>query len=176
DVYKRQLYYFTFRSVAETLMVMLGVPLALVGGIWALYGLGYNLSIAVWVGLIALAGVAAETSAVMLAYLDEAVRRRQEAGQLNSSADLLEAVQEGARQRIRPVMMTGLANIVGLTPTMLATGAGADVMKRLAASMIGGVGSAMLLTLFVIPTLYVLVKGRFLPTPKESITREKNCP
>lgn len=154
------LYYFTFRSVAETLMVMLGVPLALVGGIWALYGLGYNLSIAVWVGLIALAGVAAETSAVMLAYLDEAVRRRREAGQLDSLADLLEAVHAGAMERIRPVMMTGLANIIGLAPTMLATGVGADVMKRLAASMIGGVGSAMLLTLFVIPALYVIWRWR----------------
>jgi Cu(I)/Ag(I) efflux system membrane protein CusA/SilA len=150
------LYYFTFRSVAQTLMVMLGVPLALVGGMWALYGLGYNLSIAVWVGLIALAGVAAETSAVMLAYLDEAVRRRQEAGQLRSLADLLEAVQAGAMERIRPVMMTGLANIVGLFPVMLATGTGADVMKRLAAPMIGGIGSAMLLTLLVIPAIYVI--------------------
>ncbi|QJD30579.1 efflux RND transporter permease subunit [Methylococcus geothermalis] len=150
------LYYFTFRSVAQTLMVMLGVPLALVGGVWALYGLGYNLSIAVWVGLIALAGVAAETSAVMLAYLDEAVRRRRDAGQLHSLADLVEAVQTGARERIRPVMMTGLANIVGLFPTMLATGTGADVMKRLAAPMIGGIGSAMLLTLLVIPAIYVI--------------------
>ncbi|QSA98103.1 efflux RND transporter permease subunit [Methylococcus sp. EFPC2] len=150
------LYYFTFRSVTETLMVMLGVPLALVGGVWVLYWLGYNMSIAVWVGLIALAGVAAETSAVMLSYLDEAVRRRQEAGKLNSLADLLEAVHTGAMERIRPVMMTGLANIVGLFPVMLATGTGADVMKRLAAPMIGGIGSAMLLTLLVIPALYVI--------------------
>ena len=150
------LYYFTFRSVAQTLMVMLGVPLALVGGVWALYGLGYNLSIAVWVGLIALAGVAAETSAVMLAYLDAAVRRRQEAGTLRSLADLLDAVHTGAMERIRPVMMTGLANIVGLFPVMLATGTGADVMKRLAAPMIGGIGSAMLLTLLVIPAVYVI--------------------
>jgi Cu(I)/Ag(I) efflux system membrane protein CusA/SilA len=150
------LYYFTFGSVTETLMVMLGVPLALVGGVWALYGLGYNLSIAVWVGLIALAGVAAETSAVMLSYLDEAVRRRQEAGQLRSLADLLEAVQTGAMERIRPVMMTGLANIFGLFPVMLATGTGADVMKRIAAPMIGGIGSAMLLTLLVIPAIYVI--------------------
>jgi Cu(I)/Ag(I) efflux system membrane protein CusA/SilA len=149
------LYYFTFRSVAQTLMVMLGVPLALVGGLWALYGLGYNLSIAVWVGLIALGGIAAETSAIMLSYLDEAVRRRREAGRLNGFDDLLEAVQAGAMERIRPVMMTGLANIVGLAPTMLATGVGADVMKRLAAPMIGGIGSAMLLTLLVIPALYV---------------------
>ena len=150
------LYYFTFRSIAQTLMVMLGVPLALVGGVWVLYFLGYNMSIAVWVGLIALAGVAAETSAVMLAYLDEAVRRRQEAGRLNSLSDLLDAVQTGAMERIRPVMMTGLANIVGLFPVMLATGTGADVMKRLAAPMIGGIGSAMLLTLLVIPAIYVI--------------------
>jgi Cu(I)/Ag(I) efflux system membrane protein CusA/SilA len=150
------LYYFTFRSVAETLMVMLGVPLALVGGIWLMALLGYNLSIAVWVGLIALAGVAAETSAVMLAYLDEAVRRRREAGQLNTLSDLLEAVHNGAMERIRPVTMTGLANIVGLAPVMLATGTGADVMKRLAAPMIGGIGSAMLLTLLVIPAIYVI--------------------
>lgn len=150
------LYYLTFRSVAATLMVMLGVPLALVGGMWALYGLGYNLSIAVWVGLIALGGVAAETSAIMLSYLDESVRRRREAGRLNTLDDLLEAVQTGAMERIRPVMMTGLANIVGLVPTMLASGVGADVMKRLAAPMIGGIGSAMLLTLLVIPALYVI--------------------
>ncbi|MEW6037177.1 MAG: CusA/CzcA family heavy metal efflux RND transporter [Pseudomonadota bacterium] len=150
------LYYFTLRSVAQTLMVMLGVPLALVGGVWALFGLGYNLSIAVWVGLIALAGVAAETSAVMLAYLDEAVRRRRDAGRLHSLADLTEAVHTGAMERIRPVMMTGLANIVGLFPAMLAAGTGADVMKRLAAPMIGGIGSAMLLTLLVIPAIYVM--------------------
>lgn len=150
------LYYFTFRSVAETLMVMLGVPLALVGGIWLMALLGYNLSIAVWVGLIALAGVAAETSAVMLAYLDEAVRRRRDAGQLKTLSDLLEAVHNGAMERIRPVTMTGLANIVGLFPVMLATGTGADVMKRLAAPMIGGIGSAMLLTLLVIPAIYVI--------------------
>lgn len=89
-------------------------------------------------------------------FLDEAVRRRRDAGQLHSPADLVEAVQTGARERIRPVMMTGLANIVGLFPTMLATGIGADVMKRLAAPTIGGIGSAMLLTLLVIPAIYVI--------------------
>jgi Cu(I)/Ag(I) efflux system membrane protein CusA/SilA len=150
------LYYFTFRSVAATLMVMLGVPLALVGGLWLMALLGYNMSIAVWVGLIALAGVAAETSAVMLAYLDEAVKRAQAVGRLNTLSDLVEAVHNGAMERIRPVTMTGLANIVGLAPVMIATGTGADVMKRLAAPMIGGIGSAMLLTLLVIPALYVI--------------------
>ncbi|MCW5598547.1 MAG: efflux RND transporter permease subunit [Nitrosomonas sp.] len=150
------LYYFTFRSVAETLILMLGVPLSLVGGLWFLALLNYNMSIAVWVGLIALAGVAAETSAMMLSYLDEACKRRKALGQLKSLPDLLETVQQGALERIRPMAMAGLANILGLIPVMWATGVGADVMKPLAAPMIGGVGSAMLLTLFVIPAIYVI--------------------
>jgi Cu(I)/Ag(I) efflux system membrane protein CusA/SilA len=150
------LFYLTFRSVAETLMVMIGVPLSLVGGLWYITLLGYNMSIAVWVGLIALAGVAAETSAVMLAYLDEACKRRKESGQLRTLQDLLETVQQGAVERIRPMAMAGLANILGLIPVMWATGTGADVMKRLAAPMIGGIGSAMLLTLLVIPAIYVI--------------------
>jgi Cu(I)/Ag(I) efflux system membrane protein CusA/SilA len=155
------LFYFTFRSVVETLMVMLGVPLSLVGGVWYMALLGYNMSIAVWVGIIALAGVAAETSAVMLAYLDEAYARRNTAGTLNSLSDLLETVQQGALERIRPVSMTALANILGLAPVMWATGTGADVMKRLAAPMVGGVLSAMLLTLVVIPALYAMWKWRW---------------
>lgn len=150
------LYYFTFRSVAETLMVMLGVPLSMVGGIWSLSLLEYNMSIAVWVGLIALAGVGAETSAVMLAYLDEACARRQRAGALTTLAELCETVQQGALERIRPVTMTSLSNILGLMPVMLATGTGADVMKRIAAPMVGGVFTAMLLTLVVIPAVYVI--------------------
>jgi Cu(I)/Ag(I) efflux system membrane protein CusA/SilA len=150
------LYYFTFRSVAETLMVMLGVPLSLVGGVWYMAWLGYNMSIAVWVGIIALAGVAAETSAVMLAYLDEACKRREAAGGLRTLEDLLETVHRGAVERIRPMSMAGLANIFGLLPVMWATGTGADVMKRLAAPMVGGVLSAMLLTLIVIPAIYVI--------------------
>ena len=158
------LFYFTFRSVAETLMVMLGVPFALVGGIAYLAFLGYNMSIAVWVGLIALAGVAAETSAVMLAYLNEAVKRRRAAGRLNTPEDLIETVHAGAVERIRPMAMAGLANILGLIPVMWASGVGSDVMKRLAAPMVGGVLSAMLLTLVVIPALYALVKERSLST------------
>lgn len=148
------LFYFTFRNVAETLMVMLGVPLSLVGGLWYMVWLGYNMSIAVWVGIIALAGVAAETSAVMLAYLDEACKRRREAGTLRTLEELIETVHQGAVERIRPMAMAGSANILGLIPVMWATGTGADVMKRLAAPMVGGVLSAMLLTLFVIPAIY----------------------
>jgi Cu(I)/Ag(I) efflux system membrane protein CusA/SilA len=150
------LFYFTFRSIAQTLMVMLGVPLSLVGGVWLMVFLDYNMSIAVWVGIIALAGVAAETSAVMLAYLNEACKRRKAAGQLNSLSDLLDTVHQGALERIRPMAMAGLANIIGLLPVMWATGTGADVMKRLAAPMVGGVLSAMLLTLLVIPAVYVI--------------------
>jgi Cu(I)/Ag(I) efflux system membrane protein CusA/SilA len=150
------LFYFAFHSVAKTLMVMLGVPLSLVGAVWYMVWLEYNMSIAVWVGIIALAGVAAETSAVMVTYLDEAVKRRRQADRLRSLNDLIEAVQQGAVERIRPMAMAGLANILGLIPVMWATGAGADVMKRLAAPMVGGVASAMLLTLFVIPAIYTL--------------------
>ena len=150
------LFYFAFRSVAETLMVMLGVPLSLVGGIWYMVWLDYNMSIAVWVGIIALAGVAAETSAVMLAYLDAACKRRKAAGELTTLEDLINTVQAGAVERIRPMAMAGFANILGLIPVMWATGTGADVMKRLAAPMVGGVFSAMLLTLLVIPAVYVM--------------------
>ena len=150
------LYYFTFHSVAETLMVMLGVPLSLVGGVWFMVWLGYNMSIAVWVGLIALAGVAAETSAVMLAYLDGAYQQRKAAGQLRTLHDLLDTIQTAAVERIRPMSMVGLTNIFGLFPVMWATGVGADVMKRIAAPMVGGVSSAMILTLIVIPAIYVI--------------------
>jgi len=154
------LFYFAFRSVAETLMVMLGVPLSLVGGIWYMVWLDYNMSIAVWVGIIALAGVAAETSAVMLAYLDAACKRRKAAGELTTLEDLINTVQAGAVERIRPMAMAGFANILGLIPVMWATGTGADVMKRLAAPMVGGVFSAMLLTLLVIPAVYVIWRWR----------------
>lgn len=148
------LFYFAFHSIAKTLMVMLGVPLSLVGAVWYMVLLEYNISIAVWVGIIALAGVAAETSAVMLTYLDEEVKRRREQNRLRSLDELIEAVHQGAVERIRPMAMAGLANILGLIPVMWATGTGADVMKRLAAPMVGGVLSAMLLTLFVIPAIY----------------------
>ncbi|MDH4368273.1 MAG: CusA/CzcA family heavy metal efflux RND transporter [Nitrospira sp.] len=164
------LFYFTFRSVAETLMVMLGVPLSLVGGLWYMVWLDYNMSIAVWVGIIALAGVAAETSAVMLAYLDEACKRRKAAGHLRTLEDLIHTVHAGAVERIRPMAMAGSANILGLIPVMWAAGTGADVMKRLAAPMVGGVASAMLLTLFVIPSVYVM--WRWWMEGKEDSVRE----
>ncbi|HAT7963719.1 efflux RND transporter permease subunit [Legionella pneumophila] len=150
------LFYFTFRTITETLMMMLGVPFALFGGFLLLYLLGYNMSIAVWVGMIALAGVAAETSAVMLAYLDSDYNEQKEKGLLKTLPDLIQLVQLCAVSRIRPMAMAGLANIIGLLPVMWATGIGADVMKRLAAPMVGGVFSALLLTLIVIPVVYVM--------------------
>ncbi len=149
-------FYFAFRSVAQTCMVMVGVPLSLVGAVWYLSILGYNMSIAVWVGLITVVGTAAETSAVMLAYLDEACARRKAAGGLTSLQDVIETVQFGAVERIRPMMMIGLVDVIGLIPVMWATGTGADVMKRIAAPQVGGVFSAMLLTLFVLPPVYVM--------------------
>jgi Cu(I)/Ag(I) efflux system membrane protein CusA/SilA len=150
------IFYLTFQSIAETLMVMLGVPLALVGAIWYLAILEYNMSIAVWVGMITVVGTAAETSAVMLAYLDAACRRRKAAGGLTTLEDVVETVHRGALERIRPMVMIGIVDVLGLIPVMLATGTGADVMKRVAAPQVGGVLSAMLLTLFVIPAVYVI--------------------
>jgi copper/silver efflux system protein len=149
-------FYFTFRSVAETFMVMVGVPLSLVGAIWYLWILGYNMSIAVWVGMITVVGTAAETTAVMLAYLDEACARRKAAGGLKTLQDVIDTVQLGAVERIRPMAMIGFVDVIGLFPVMWATGTGADVMKRIAAPQVGGVFSAMILTLFVIPPVYVM--------------------
>jgi Cu(I)/Ag(I) efflux system membrane protein CusA/SilA len=150
------LYYFVFPSIGETLIVMVGLPMSLVGAVWLVFLLDYNISIAVWVGILTVIGTAAETSAVMLAYLDEACRRRQAAGGLQTLDDLIDTVHNGALERIRPMAIIGLVDVVGLLPVMWASGAGADVMKRLAAPQIGGVFSVMLLTLFVIPAIYVL--------------------
>ena len=118
--------------------------------------LGYNMSVAVWVGFIALAGIDAETSSVMLVYLDYEYKRQKDKGLIKTLPDLIDNVHQCAVSRIRPMMMAGMANIFGLLPVMWATGIGADVMKRLAAPMVGGVFSALMLTLIVIPVLYVI--------------------
>jgi len=152
------LYFFTFQSVTETAIVMLSVPFALIGGIWYLFLLQYNMSIAVWVGLIALAGVAAETGSIMIVYLDEAYARRKREGKMKSLQDLYDAVMEGAVQRLRPKLMTVGANIFGLMPVMLSIGTGADVMKRIAAPLIGGLTSSTILTLVVLPAIYTIWK------------------
>jgi Cu(I)/Ag(I) efflux system membrane protein CusA/SilA len=156
------LLYLNFRRLTETLIVMLSVPFSLVGGIWLMYLLGYNMSVAVAVGFIALAGVAAEIGVVMLIYLDQALavmtdRRRAEQKPLTSD-DLYEAVMQGAAMRVRPIMMTVFAIIAGLLPIMWGTGTGSEVMRRIATPMVGGMISATILTLIVIPAIYALVK------------------
>jgi Cu(I)/Ag(I) efflux system membrane protein CusA/SilA len=154
------LLYFNFRSVGETLIVMLSLPFALVGGIWFIWLLGYNMSVAVAIGFIALAGVAAETGVVMLIYLDHAWAARRSTGQRPRLRDLYEAVMEGAVERVRPKMMTVTAIMAGLLPILWGSGAGASVMKRIAAPMVGGMISSTVLTLVVIPAIYSLWKER----------------
>ena len=154
------LLFVNFGSAAEAGIVLLSVPFAAVGSFWLLYLLGYNLSTAVWVGVIALAGVAAETGVVMIVYLDEAYDSAKRAGKLKTMVDLEEAVMEGAVQRVRPKMMTVLSTMLGLMPIMWSVGTGADVMKRIAAPMIGGMVSSTILTLAVIPAIYMMWRGR----------------
>src|SRR5512147_715365 len=154
------LLYFNFKSVGETLIVMLSLPFALVGGIWFLWALGYNWSVAVAIGFIALAGVAAETGVVMLIYLDHAWKKRSAEGGRPTVADLYGAVVEGAVERVRPKMMTVTAIMAGLLPILWGTGTGASVMKRIAAPMVGGMISSTVLTLVVIPAVYSLWKER----------------
>jgi Cu(I)/Ag(I) efflux system membrane protein CusA/SilA len=154
------LLYLNFRGVTESLMVMLSLPFALVGGVWYLWLAGYNTSVAVWVGFIALAGVAAETGVVMLLYLDEAFRERQSSGRMQSRDDVVGAVIEGALGRLRPKVMTVVAIIAGLAPILWSHGTGADVMKRIAAPMVGGMVTSTLLTLAVIPAVYLIWRSR----------------
>jgi Cu(I)/Ag(I) efflux system membrane protein CusA/SilA len=156
------LLYLNFKRLTETLIVMLSVPFALVGGVWLMWLLGYNLSVAVAVGFIALAGVAAETGVIMLIYLDHAweelkAKRRTE-NQAPTLHDLYEAIMEGAVERVRPKMMTVVAIMAGLLPIMWGTGTGSEVMSRIAAPMVGGMISSTVLTLAVIPAIYALVK------------------
>jgi Cu(I)/Ag(I) efflux system membrane protein CusA/SilA len=161
------LIYLNTKSAARTAIVLLAVPFSLVGAFWFLYLLHYNLSVAVWVGLIALAGLDAETGVVMLLYLDHAWDKFQAAGRMNTPADLHDAIIEGAVQRIRPKIMTVCAILFGLLPIMGSptTQAGADVMKRIAAPMIGGVVTSAVLELLLYPTIYMLWRRRHLPNP-----------
>jgi Cu(I)/Ag(I) efflux system membrane protein CusA/SilA len=165
------LLYLNFRRLTETLIVMLSLPFALVGGIWLMWWLGFNLSVAVAVGFIALAGVAAETGVVMLIYLDNAKCEVQAACLLArrpfTREDLYHAIMIGAVERVRPKMMTVVAIIAGLLPILWSTGTGSEVMQRIAVPMIGGMISSTLLTLIVIPAIYALVKGWHLPQKAE---------
>jgi copper/silver efflux system protein len=155
------LLYFNTKSVTKTIIVLLAVPFSAIGAIWFLYLLGYNLSIGVWVGLIALLGVDAETGVFMLLYLDLSYEKAKQEKRLGSIAELRSAICEGAAKRIRPKFMTVATTFIGLVPIMWATGAGADVMKRIAASMIGGILTSFLLELLVYPAVYEIWKWHF---------------
>lgn len=161
------LIYFNFRSFKETLIILLSVPFSLVGSVLLLFGLGYNMSIAVWVGIIALAGVATETGIVMLVYLNETYHRRLREGTLKTWTDLKQAVIEGSVMRVRPIIMTMATAVIALLPLMWSQGAGADVMKRIAAPIVGGLITSVALSLIIIPVIYSMWKQRELGLPLE---------
>lgn len=154
------LLYLNTRSFMETFIVLLAVPFSLVGAVWLLYVLDYNMSVAVWVGIIALAGLDAETGVIMLLYLKLSHRRQKKAGKMQTFAQLEDAIVDGAARRIRPKLMTVLTTMVGLVPILWSTGAGADVMRRVAAPMVGGVGTSFLLELTVYPAIFAIWKSR----------------
>lgn len=166
------LLYLNFRRLTETLIVMLSVPFSLVGGVWLMYWLGYNMSVAVAVGFIALAGIAAETGVIMLIYLDHAYQKLRAERDAESRpfvvADLYAAVMAGAVERVRPKMMTVVAIMAGLLPIMWSSGTGSEVMQRIAAPMVGGMASSAVLTLIVIPAIYALVKQARLIRPSSA--------
>ncbi|MCH7691153.1 MAG: efflux RND transporter permease subunit, partial [candidate division Zixibacteria bacterium] len=154
------LLYLHFKNLSDCLIVLLTLPFALVGGIWLFYFLGYNTSVAVYVGFIALAGLATETGVVMLVYLEEAKKRYKREGRLNSADDLKSAVMEGAVERVRPKLMTVATTLIALLPIMFSHGAGSAVMQRIAAPMIGGLVSSTALTLVVVPVLFYIVNKK----------------
>jgi Cu(I)/Ag(I) efflux system membrane protein CusA/SilA len=160
------LLYLNFRRFTEVIIIMGTLPLALVGGLWLLYLLGYNLSVAVGVGFIALAGVTVEIGVIMLVYLNQALQRHialaESDGRFLSLAEVRSAVVDGALLRVRPIMMTVSTIIVGLLPIMLGSGTGSEVMRRIAAPMVGGMISATVLTLVVLPAVFLIWKRRSL--------------
>jgi Cu(I)/Ag(I) efflux system membrane protein CusA/SilA len=151
------------KSLIETLIVMTALPFSVIGSIWLLAALGYNLSVAVAVGIIAVAGTSVELGLLMMVYLDLALRRYREAGLIHSRLDLTAAITVGASHLIRPLLMTGLALFMGLVPIMYSTGSGADMMKRIAAPLLGGIGSALVMVLIVFPAIFSFWRGRGLP-------------
>jgi copper/silver efflux system protein len=154
------LLYLHFKNVTNSLIVILSLPFALVGGIWLFYIFGFNASVAVYIGFIALAGLAAETGVVMLVYLEEAIKRYRSENRLNNLSDLKAAVMEGAVERVRPKLMTVATTIIALLPIMFGHGTGSEVMQRIAAPMVGGLISSTILTLIVIPVLFFMIKTR----------------
>jgi len=167
------LLYLNTRSVVKTLIVLLAVPFSAIGAVWFLWALGYNMSVGVWVGLIALLGVDAETGVFMLLYLDLAYEQAKREGRLRSLPELRTAIMEGAVRRLRPKFMTVATTFIGLVPIMWATGAGADTMKRIAAPMIGGILTSFLLELLVYPAIYEVWKWHFELKPGRAI---RNAP
>jgi Cu(I)/Ag(I) efflux system membrane protein CusA/SilA len=154
-----------FHNITEVVIVMVSLPFSLVGGFWLIYLLGYNLSVAVGVGFIALAGLATETGIVMLVYLDEVFRRRTANGQMTSLSDLHAAIVEGAVERVRPKIMTVATTLIGLLPIMYGTGAGSQIMKRIAAPMVGGLLTSAVMTLVIIPVIYHFWRSRHIHHP-----------
>ena len=163
------LLYINTRSIAKTMIILLAVPFSAVGAIWLLYYLGYNMSIGVWVGLIALMGVDAETGVFMLLYLDLAYDDMRRQGRMRSWLDLREAILHGAVKRVRPKVMTVAVMLMGLLPLMWSTGTGADVMKRIAAPMIGGIITSFVMELVVYPAIYAVWKWN--AEVKQAVTR-----
>jgi len=155
------LLYFNTKSLTKTFIIILAVPFSAVGAVWFLHLLGYNMSVGVWVGLIALMGVDAETGVFMMLYLDLAFERAKAEGRLRSLGDLQEAIMQGAVKRIRPKFMTVATMFLGLVPIMWSAGSGADTMKRIAAPMIGGIFTSFLLELVVYPAVYEVWKWHF---------------
>ncbi|MGH2568133.1 MAG: efflux RND transporter permease subunit, partial [Bacteroidota bacterium] len=160
------LIYFNTKSLTKTGIVLLAVPFSLVGAVWFLFLLDYNISIAVWVGLIALAGLDAETGIVMLLYLDLAYEHRKREGKMLSESDLKESIHYGAVKRVRPKLMTMGTTLLGLLPLMISTGTGSDVMKRIAAPMIGGITTSVAMELLVYPAIFLLWKRRLMKKEK----------
>jgi len=159
--------YMNTKSMIKTGIIFIALPLSLVGCFWYLYLLGYNTSVAVWVGVIALAGIAAETGVVMLLYLDLAYELWKLKGRMNTRGDLMQAIRHGAVKRMRPIVMTISVIIAGLVPIMWSHGAGADVMKRIAAPMVGGVVTAGVMNLLVFPVIYFIWRQRWLDKTME---------
>lgn len=158
------------KSVVESLIILLAVPFSLIGAVWLLAWLDYNLSVAVWVGMIALAGLDAEMGVLMMLYLGMAYRQRQSEGRLQTHQDLVAVITEGAGRRIRPMLMTGMALLLGLIPILWSDGTGADVMKRIAAPMVGGIATALVTVLVLFPAIFAIWKGRHLHVTREGKT------
>jgi len=162
------LLFFHFKNMTNSLIVMLSLPFAVVGGVWLLFIFGFNTSVAVYVGFIALIGLAAETGVVMLVYLEEAYHRYQREGKLKDLSGLHSAITEGAVERVRPKLMTVTTTMIGLLPLLIGHGTGSEVMKRMASPMVGGLVSSAVLTLVIIPAIYAIVKGWGLKEAKKT--------